>query len=82
MTFGERRVMSDTSTGNCEDCKADRLLNIREVANLIGLAPGSVYHLVNQRRIPVVRLSRRCIRFRIRDVNAWIDGKVEFPSNG
>jgi excisionase family DNA binding protein len=80
MTFVERRVVSDTPTANCEDYKADRLLNIREVAELMGLAPGTVYHLVSQQRIPVVRLSRRCIRFRLSDVNAWLDQKTDFPN--
>ena len=43
----------------------DRLLTIPEVAKLMGLAVGSVYRLVSQRRIPVVRLSARCVRVRL-----------------
>src|SRR5579859_2708164 len=43
----------------------DRLLRIPEVAELMGLATGSVYHLVSQKRIPVVRLSARCVRVRL-----------------
>ena len=41
----------------------DRLLNVDEVAAVLGLASGTVYHLVSQKRIPCVRLSARCLRF-------------------
>lgn len=43
----------------------DRLLGVPEVAELMGLASGTVYHLISQKRIPVVRLSRRCVRVRL-----------------
>jgi excisionase family DNA binding protein len=51
---------------------ADRLLTIKEVAELTGLAVGTLYHFVSQKRIPVVRLSTRCIRFRQSDLSDWI----------
>ncbi len=45
-------------------CSGQILLNVREIANLLRLAPGTIYHMVSQKRIPgVVRLSRRCLRF-------------------
>jgi len=47
-----------------EDVTQDRLMNVREVAEFLGLAPGTIYHLASQRRIPVVRLSARCLKFR------------------
>jgi excisionase family DNA binding protein len=43
---------------------AERLLDVKEVAELLGLAVGSVYHLVSEKRLPCVRLSARCLRFR------------------
>jgi excisionase family DNA binding protein len=51
---------------------ADRLLTINEVSELTGLAVGTLYHFVSQKRIPVVRLSKRCIRFRQVDLSEWI----------
>jgi excisionase family DNA binding protein len=51
----------------------DRLLTIREVAALTGLQASSLYHVVSQGRIPVVRLSKRCIRFRYSDLLEWIE---------
>ena len=55
-----------------DDMKRERLLTIAEVSELTTLAVGSLYHLVSQKRIPVVRLSKRCIRFRYSDVLDWI----------
>jgi len=54
----------------------DRLLDIRELSDLLGVAVGSAYHLVSQRRIPekcVVRLSRRCLRFRESEIWRWLE---------
>lgn len=52
--------------------REERLLTINEVSELTGLAVGTLYHFVSQRRIPVVRLSKRCIRFRQSDLSEWI----------
>jgi excisionase family DNA binding protein len=59
------------------DLGGDRLLTIEEVAELTGLASGSIYHLVSQRRIPVVRISSRCIRFRLSSLERWFDDLTE-----
>jgi excisionase family DNA binding protein len=59
----------------------DRLLTVKEVAQLTGLAVGSIYHLVSQSRIPVTHLSRRCIRFRYSDLMTWISSLTEMPIN-
>ena len=56
-----------------EGTKCERLLRIQEVSELTGLAVGSIYHMVSQKRIPVVRLSRRCIRFRLSDLQVWFE---------
>lgn len=50
-----------------------RLLTVAEVAALTRLAPGSIYHLISAKRIPVIRLSRRCVRFRLSDLQAWLE---------
>lgn len=57
------------------------LLDIEEVAELTGLSVGTLYHWVSQRRIPVVRFSSRCIRFRRCDLDAWIQKATELSKN-
>jgi len=64
-----------------EDVTDDRLMNVREVAELLGLSPGTVYHLASQRRIPVVRLSARCLKFRHSEILAWIESKSQKETN-
>jgi excisionase family DNA binding protein len=48
------------------------LLTVREVAELLGIRPGSVYHWVSQGRLPCVRLSSRCLRFRAEEIQRLI----------
>lgn len=59
----------------------DRLLTIQELAELTGLRVSSLYHFVSQGRIPVVRLSRRCIRFRLSAILRWWDQLSEQPNS-
>lgn len=53
------------------------LLTIREVSAMTRISVGTLYHWVSERRIPVVRLSARCIRFRLTDLEEWIQEQVE-----
>jgi excisionase family DNA binding protein len=52
------------------------LLTIREVSQLTGLSVGTLYHWISEGRIPVVRFSKRCVRFRKNDIEEWIAAKV------
>lgn len=61
--------------------RADHLMHVREVAAYLGMAPGSIYHLVSEGRIPCIHLSARCLRFRWSDIDAWIAAKVTGPSS-
>ena len=58
------------------------LLDVKEVSRLTGFSVGTLYHWVSQRRVPFVRLSGRCIRFRPSDLEAWLAEKVEAPREG
>ena len=65
---------SDLSASDQQMRSADGriLLNVNEVAELLGLSVGCIYHLVSQKRIPAVKLSSRCVRFRRSDIEHWI----------
>jgi excisionase family DNA binding protein len=60
-----------------EITRGERLLTIQEVSKWTGLAVGTLYHFVSQQRIPVVRLSKRCIRFRYSDLDLWISSLTQ-----
>jgi excisionase family DNA binding protein len=60
-----------------ENTRGERLLTIQEVSEWTGLAVGTLYHFVSEQRIPVVRLSKRCIRFRYSDLVLWISSLTQ-----
>jgi len=69
LTQGVRSVVSDEGD--------DRLLRVDEAATLLGLSVGGLYHLVSQRRVSVVRISSRCIRFSRRALLEWIENLTQ-----
>jgi predicted DNA-binding transcriptional regulator AlpA len=64
------------------EVKEKLLINIEELSELTGLAVGSLYHMVSQRRIPCVRLSQRCLRFSVPAIREWLDGLSERAVTG
>ncbi len=51
----------------------EKLLSVAELAELLGIAKGSLYHWISEGRIPVVRLSKRCVRFRESDIEQMME---------
>jgi excisionase family DNA binding protein len=56
---------------------SEKLMNVYEVASVLGLATGTVYHLVSEKRLPCVRLSRRCLRFQPSAIDEYIRERTE-----
>jgi excisionase family DNA binding protein len=57
----------------------DRLLTVRELAERLGISPGTAYHWLSQGRLPCVRLSSRCVRFRESDVEEMLEQLAQAP---
>jgi len=57
----------------------DKLLTLKELCQMLHMRPASVYALVHYKRIPVVKLSSRCLRFRLGDIQSWIQSKTVQP---
>jgi len=57
----------------------NKLLTVKELAEFIGVAEGTIYHWVSARRVAVVRLSKRCIRFSESDVRELVE-KLKSPA--
>jgi excisionase family DNA binding protein len=51
-----------------------RLLNIRELSELTGFTPGTLYQWASKGKIPCIRpnRSRRCLRFDVQAIERWI----------
>ena len=50
----------------------DRLLDVREAATMLGLKPSTLYQWAYERRIPVVKLLGRALRFRLSTIQKLI----------
>lgn len=55
------------------------LMNVKEVAALTGFSVGTLRHWVSQGRILFVRISDRCVRFLLADIQAWLAAKRVAP---
>ena len=52
----------------------ERLLTAREVAELLGFAPGTVVDWAEAGRIPYFKVGGR-LRFRLSELEAWLEGQ-------
>ena len=50
----------------------DRLLDVREAAGMLGLKPCTLYAWAYERRIPVVKLFGRALRFKLSTIEKLI----------
>jgi excisionase family DNA binding protein len=51
----------------------EKLLTITELAERLGISPGTAYHWLSQGRLPCVRFSSRCVRFRETDIAKMLE---------
>jgi len=59
-------------TGAAVNQANQNLWDVNDVAQYLGLARGSIYHLVSRKEIPVIKISARCIRFSKKAIDAWL----------
>jgi excisionase family DNA binding protein len=50
----------------------DRLLDVNEAARMLGLKPSTLYQWAYERRLPVVKLFGRALRFRLSTIQKLI----------
>lgn len=56
-----------------------RFLSPKELSEYLGLAVGTIYHLVAQRKLPFHKFGKS-VRFSMEQINKWVDErKVSFP---
>jgi excisionase family DNA binding protein len=51
----------------------EKLLNIRELADRLGISKLTAYHWLSQGRLPCIRFSARCVRFRESDIENMLE---------
>jgi excisionase family DNA binding protein len=48
-----------------------RLIDIKELSQWLGVAEGTLYNWVNERRLPFKKLGK-CLRFAVEDIEEWL----------
>ena len=54
----------------------ERLLDIREVSEMLGVKKATIYSWTSQNKIPHVKLSKRLLKFREKEIKDWITEKT------
>ncbi|MDA8171194.1 MAG: helix-turn-helix domain-containing protein [Nitrospiraceae bacterium] len=55
--------------------KLEKLLNIDEVAEYLGVTKATIYSWTSQKKIPHIKLTKRLLRFREKDIMDWLAQK-------
>lgn len=63
-------VAEDKETTMTE--KRPQYLTYRELAQVLNLPLGTLYHRVSRKEIPHVRLGRRLVRFDVEEIGKWL----------
>jgi excisionase family DNA binding protein len=53
----------------------ERLLDIRELSEMLGVTKATIYSWTSQNKIPHVKLSKRLLKFREKEIKNWIAEK-------
>lgn len=53
----------------------ERLLDIRELSEMLGVTKSTIYSWTSRNKIPHVKLSKRLLKFREREIKDWIAEK-------
>jgi excisionase family DNA binding protein len=51
----------------------EKLLTVFELSEHLGISTGTAYHWLSQGRLPCVRFSARCVRFKESDIAKLVD---------
>ncbi len=69
----------------------EKLWNVNEVAEFLGMKKQGIYQMIFYRRIPVIKLSTHCVRFDPQAIKKWLAEKtaeanprrsVQYPGGG
>jgi excisionase family DNA binding protein len=65
-----------------KEIEIEPLIGVDEASRLLHISPKAVYQLSQQGRIASVRISRRCVRWRRVDIEAFIKSHIQGSGDG
>ncbi|HME44592.1 MAG TPA: helix-turn-helix domain-containing protein [Syntrophorhabdales bacterium] len=54
----------------------DELWDIGKLAQYLRMKRSTIYAMICRKRIPVVKISGRCVRFRESDIERWLESRT------
>ena len=54
----------------------EKLMDITELSEMLGVAKATIYSWTSQQKIPHIKLSERLLKFREREIMAWIAART------
>ena len=60
----------------------EKLLTVIELSERLRISPGTIYHWLSEGRLPCIRFSARCVRFRESDVEKMLNKLTYHQSDG
>jgi excisionase family DNA binding protein len=54
----------------------DKLLSMEELAEILGVTKATIYSWTSQNKIPHIKLSKRLLKFREKDIVDWISKRA------
>lgn len=55
----------------------EKLMKVEEVGQMLGLPRTTIYNLICERRIPVIKISKKCVRFDPVVIRKWLADKSQ-----
>ncbi|MBT3270697.1 helix-turn-helix domain-containing protein [Candidatus Poribacteria bacterium] len=56
-----------------------QLVKVEDIAEMLGVSAKTVYGWVYEGTIPFVKPTRGTLRFRVRDIEAWLEQRTHRP---
>lgn len=54
----------------------EKLLDIDDVSEMLGVTKATIYSWTSQNKIPHIKLSKRLLKFREREIMAWVAART------
>ncbi len=67
------KIDTSTEAGAANQSRADDLLNDKQAAKILGVLPRTLKLWRYTRGLPFIRITSKVIRYRRRDIEAWLD---------
>jgi len=77
------RELGDEHLGTADTWNTTKLLTTDDVARMTGLSPETLAQWRwLKKEIPFVRLGTKCVRYRLSDIDAWIEKRLVSVTSG